>query len=71
MKQSIQYGIVRLLGIALMSPLFGWSQGLVTGTVSDENGMHVHDASFVKLRELRLGYQFTSKLMEKLLLTDA
>ena len=39
MKQSIQYGIVWLLGIALMSPLFGWSQGLVTGTVSDENGM--------------------------------
>ena len=37
MKQSIQYGIVWLLGIALMSPLFGWPQGLVTGTVSDEN----------------------------------
>ena len=39
MKQSIQYGIVWLLGIALMSPLFGWSQGLITGTVSDENGI--------------------------------
>ena len=38
MKQSIQNGIVWLLGIALMSPLFGWSQGLITGTVSDENG---------------------------------
>jgi hypothetical protein len=37
MKQSIQNGIVWLLGIALMSPLFGWSQGLITGTVSDEN----------------------------------
>ena len=37
MKQSIQNGIVWLLGIALMSPLFGWSQGLITGTVNDEN----------------------------------
>ena len=45
MKQSIQYGIVWLLGIALMSPLFGWSQGLVTGTVSDENGMPLPGAT--------------------------
>ena len=47
MKQSIQYGIVWLLGIALMSPLFGWSQGLVTGTVSDENGMPLPGATVV------------------------
>lgn len=45
MKQSIQYGVVWLLGIALMSPLFGWSQGLVTGTVSDENGMPLPGAT--------------------------
>ena len=47
MKQSIQYGIVWLLGIALMSPLFGWSQGLITGTVSDENGMPLPGATVV------------------------
>ena len=47
MKQSIQYGIVWLLGIALMSPLFGWSQGLATGTVSDENGMPLPGATVV------------------------
>ena len=47
MKQSIQNGIVWLLGIALMSPLFGWSQGLITGTVSDENGMPLPGATVV------------------------
>jgi len=47
MKQSIQYGIVWLLGIALLSPLFGWSQGLITGTVSDENGMPLPGATVV------------------------
>ena len=47
MKQSIQYGIVWLLGIALLTPLFGWSQGLVTGTVSDENGMPLPGATVV------------------------
>ena len=47
MKQSIQYGIAWVLGIALMSPLFGWSQGLITGTVSDENGMPLPGATIV------------------------
>ena len=47
MKQSIQNGIVWLLGIALMSPLFGWSQGLITGTVSDENRMPLPGATVV------------------------
>ena len=39
MKQSIQFGIVLLLGIGLLCPQFGWSQGLVTGTAIDENRM--------------------------------
>ena len=47
MKQSIQNGIIWLLGIALMSPLFGWSQGLITGTVSDENRMPLPGATVV------------------------
>ncbi|MDG1823890.1 MAG: SusC/RagA family TonB-linked outer membrane protein [Flavobacteriaceae bacterium] len=47
MKQSIQYGIIWLLGIALLSPLFGWSQGLITGTVSDENGAPLPGATVV------------------------
>ena len=47
MKQSIQYGIAWVLGIALMSPLFGWSQGLITGTVSDENEMPLPGATIV------------------------
>lgn len=47
MKQSIQYGIVWLLGIALLTPLFGWSQGLVTGIVNDENGMPLPGATVV------------------------
>ena len=34
-----------MLGIALLTPLFGWSQGLVTGTVSDENGMPLPGAT--------------------------
>ena len=54
MKQSIQYGVVWLLGIALMSPLFGWSQGLVTGTVSDENGMPLPGAT-VMVEETNAG----------------
>jgi TonB-linked SusC/RagA family outer membrane protein len=43
----------------------GWT------SIGAPHEMHVHDASFVKLRELRFGYQFTSGLIEKLLLTDA
>ena len=47
MKQSIQFGIVLLLGIGLLCPQFGWSQGLVTGTVIDENGMPLPGATVV------------------------
>jgi hypothetical protein len=47
MKQSIQFGIVLLLGIGLLCPQFGWLQGLVTGTVSAENGMPLPGATVV------------------------
>ena len=43
----------------------GW-----TGTGAP-HAMHVHDASFVKLRELRLGYTFPSKLMDRSPITSA
>ena len=33
--------------------------------------MHVHDASFVKLRELRIGYTFPSEMLDKLPFTNA
>ena len=58
MKQSIQYGIVWLLGIALMSPLFGWSQGLVTGTVSDENRMPIPGATASGTDKEKIAKQF-------------
>ena len=38
MKQSIQYGITLLFGIMLLSTQAVWAQGLIIGTVSDENG---------------------------------
>jgi len=33
--------------------------------------MHVHDASFVKLRELRIGYTFPSEVLDRLPFTNA
>lgn len=47
MKQSIQYGIALLFGIMLLSTQPVWAQGLIIGTVSDENGSPLPGATVV------------------------
>ena len=47
MKQSIQYGITLLFGIMLLCTQAVWAQGLIIGTVSDENGSPLPGATVV------------------------
>ena len=47
MKQSIQYGITLLFGIMLLSTQAVLTQGLIIGTVSDENGSPLPGATVV------------------------
>ena len=47
MRQSIQYGITLLFGIMLLSTQAVWAQGLIIGTVSDENGSPLPGATVV------------------------